>query len=88
MVKKLSKAQTLELIEAFFSPENINNRTPKEVKKIKRLAMKHNIALKEKRKLFCKKCLSPHKDSSVRIKDGYITITCGECRYKNRWKIK
>lgn len=87
MPKKISKAETLKLIEEFFDVKNINNKTPKEVKKIKRLAMRHNIALKEKRKLFCKKCLMPHKDSSVRIKNDILTITCGNCDNKNRWKV-
>ena len=85
MAKRLSKQETLKKIEEFFF--DINNKTPKEVKKIKRLAMRYNLALKEKRKLFCKKCLMPHKDSSVRIKNDFITITCGNCEHKNRWKV-
>ena len=85
MPKKLSKSETLKKIDEFFS--DINDKTPKEIKKIKRFAMKHNIPLKEKRKLFCKKCLMPHKDSGVRIKNDFITITCGNCDYKNRRKI-
>ena len=86
MVKKLPKQEVIKKIEEFFS--EINSKTPKQVKKIKRLAMKHNIPLGEKRKLFCKKCLMPHKDSSIRIKNDMIAITCGECENKNRWKIK
>ncbi len=88
MVKKISKKEALNEIEEFFEPENLDTKTAKDVKKIKRLAMKHNIPLKEKKKLFCKKCLMPHVDSSVRIKKGMIKITCGNCGYKNRWKIK
>ena len=88
MVKKLSKKFVKQEIEKFFLPENLKTKTPKEVQKIKRLAMKHNIALKEKRKLFCKKCLMPHKNSSIQIKNDMINITCGNCEHKNRWKIK
>ena len=88
MTKKLSKTESKEEIEEFFKPENLDKKTPKEVKKIKRIAMKYNLPLKEKRKLFCKKCFMPHVDSRIRIKNGIITITCSNCSYKNRWKVK
>lgn len=88
MVKKISKSEVKEEIEKFFSLENIASKTPKQIKKIKRLAMKHNIPLKEKRKLFCKECLNPFIDSNIRIKNNFITITCGKCGHKNRWRIK
>ncbi len=86
MKKKISKTEAKEQIENFF--ENINEKSPKEIKKIKRLAMKYNISLKEKRKLFCKNCLSPHKNPSIRIKNGFIRINCGNCDYTSKWKIK
>jgi len=85
MVKKISKTQAREEIKNFFS--DIKNKTPKEIKKIKRLAMKNNLPLKEKRKLFCKKCFNPFVESSIRIKNDFITITCEKCGFKNRWKI-
>ena len=47
-IKKISKTQAKEIIENFF--KNIKNKTPKEIKKIKKLAMRKNIPLKEKRK--------------------------------------
>lgn len=87
MVKtKISKTEALQQIEEFF--QKINDKETKDVKKIKKLAMTHNIKLGERRKLFCKKCLMPHKDSSIQIKNDRIKITCGNCEHKNRWKVK
>ena len=87
MVKKISKTKAMKEIQGFFS--NIKNKTPKEVKKIKRLAMSYNLHLKEKRKLFCKRCLIPYsKKEKVRIKNKTKIITCKTCNYISRWKIK
>jgi len=86
MAKKISKSEARKQIKEFF--ESIREKTPEQVKKIKKLAMSQNIKLGDKRKLFCKKCLSPYKNSSVKIKDDFITITCENCSYKNRWKAK
>ena len=44
-------------------------------------------SLKEKRKLFCKKCLNPYQMPSIRIKNDKLTISCENCEYKSRWKI-
>jgi len=84
-MKKLSKKEAQKKIEIFFA--NIKNKTPKEVRKIKRLAMKHNIKLKELRKKFCKKCFSTNLKIK-RIKRGMQTIECRNCKYVDRWKIK
>ncbi len=84
-MKKLSKTEAQKEIEEFF--KDIENKTPKEIKKIKRLAMRHNIKLGDKRKLFCKKCFMPYKNSSIRIKNDMISITCENCGYVGRWKI-
>ncbi len=86
MKKTTFKTEAKKQIQEFF--ENIKNKSPEEVKKIKKLAMRYKISLKDKRKLFCKKCLHPHKDPSIRVKDGLIKINCGECGYTSRWKIK
>ncbi len=86
MKKDLSKTEAKKRIEEFF--ENIKDKSPKEIKKIKKLAMSHKIPLKDKRKLFCEKCLSPHKNPSIRVKNGLIRINCGECGHTSRWKIK
>ena len=85
MKKSVPKSKAREEIEEFFS--DIKNKSPKEVKKIKRLAMQYNVPLKEKRKLFCKKCYSPYVKPKVRIKDKIKTVVCKECNHFSRWKI-
>lgn len=85
MKKSISKTEALEEINEFF--KKVKNKTPEEVKKIKKLAMSHNIKMGDKRKLFCKRCLSPHGDSSITIKNDFINIICKNCGYKNRWKL-
>ncbi len=85
-MKKISKSEAKEQIKNFFP--DIKDKTPKEVKKIKRLAMSHNIPLKEKRKKFCKKCLNPYKNPKIRIKRKTKTVTCENCGYVSRYKLK
>lgn len=86
MPKKISRKEAEKQISEFFL--NIQDKTPKEVKKIKRLAMKFNIPLRDKRRSFCKKCFYPHKTPKIRIKTGVKRVMCKECGYENRWKIK
>jgi len=86
MAKKLSKSEAQKQIEDFF--KTIHCKTPKEVKKIKKLAMAHNIKLGEKRKLFCKKCYVPYEDFSLRVKNNMIKVVCGNCEGVGRWKVK
>ncbi len=84
-MKKISKTEAEKEIRNFFS--NIKSKSPKEIKKIKRLAMNHNIQLKELRKKFCKKCYSP--DLKIKkIKGDMKTIVCENCEDWMRWKIK
>jgi RNase P subunit RPR2 len=85
MKDKLSKSQAKKVIEEFF--KDIKNKTPKDIKKIKRLAMSKNIPLKEKRKLFCKKCLTPYKSPKTRIKNKIKSVECANCEYVSRWKL-
>jgi RNase P subunit RPR2 len=85
MPKKISRTEAKKQIEKFFL--NIKNKTPKEVKKIKKLAMGFNLPLKEKRKTFCKKCLSP-KVKKIRIRNKIKSVVCEDCGYVNRWKVK
>ncbi len=83
---KISKTETEKQVNEFFS--NIKNKTPKEIKKIKKLAMNKKIPLKEKRKLFCKKCLTAFSGKEkIRIKKGIKSIVCEKCGIINRWKI-
>jgi len=85
-MEKISKTEAKKQIDFFFL--DINDKNSKQVKKIRKLAMKHNIPLKEKRKLFCKKCFSPFQFSKIRIKNKKKSITCEDCGYVTRWKLK
>lgn len=85
MKSPLSKTEAKEKIEEFF--RNIKEKSPKEIKKIKRLAMSKNIPLKEKRKLFCRKCLKPYKNPKVRIKNKIKSVECENCSAVSRWKL-
>jgi RNase P subunit RPR2 len=85
-MKKPSKSEAEKKIKEFF--EKIKNKSPKEVKKIKKLAMSESIPLKDLRKTFCKKCLTPFENPKVRIKEGIKIVTCKKCGHLNRWKIK
>lgn len=84
-MEKLTKIEAEETIKEFF--KNVKNKTPKEIKKIKRLAMKHNIKLKEKRKKFCKKCFSIELKVK-RVKQGRKTVECQNCGDVSRWKLQ
>ncbi len=86
MRTKLSKTEAKEEVEKFFS--HIEDKTSKEVKKIKTLAMKYNLKLGEKRRLFCEKCLNPFVNPSIHVKAGFIRITCDQCENKSKFKIK
>lgn len=83
--KSISKKKVVGEIEEFFS--DIGNKSPKEIKKIKILASSKNIPLKEKRKLFCKKCLNPYGNSKIRTKNLVKSITCDNCNFISRWKL-
>ena len=84
--KKISRNAALTEINDFF--DHIEHKTSEQVKKIKKLAMSHNIKLGHKRKLFCKKCLNPFRNSSITIKNDFVTIECESCGHKNRWKFQ
>jgi len=84
MKKQYSKFQVRELINDFFKR---NSFLPKEMKKIKRLAMKYRIPLKPYKIKFCKKCLFYLK-GKIRISRVYKIIICGSCGYRNRFPIK
>ncbi len=88
MGRKLSKKESLEEIEAFFS--NPTKKTSQEVQKMLKTATAHNIKLKEKRKLFCKKCFTIFnaRNSEIRIKKEMKRVKCLVCNAAQRWKIK
>ena len=99
MKSKISKSGAKKEIKEFFLEIKKKTAKPtqarpsssesqaKEIKKIKRLAMKQNIPLKEKRKLFCKKCLVAYENPRVRIKNKVKSVTCLSCGYVSRWKL-
>ena len=85
-MSKKGKKESESQIEEFF--ENIKDKTPRNIKKIKKLAMSHNIKLKERRKAFCKKCLNPFVMPKIRIKNGMKIVICGKCGAVSRWRLK
>ena len=85
MKKNISKTKAKEEIETFFM--KIKSKGPKEVKKMKILAMGKNIPLKGKRKLFCKKCFVPYENPKIRIKNKIKTVVCQNCESISRWKL-
>lgn len=101
MKKTISKKEAGKIIEDFFknlAPKGVaretsgkistkGNKSPNEVKKIKRLAMQFNIPLKEKRKLFCRKCFVAYGNSKVRIKNGRKIVVCRGCGKRSGWKL-
>jgi RNase P subunit RPR2 len=82
-MEKVTKLDVKEEIKKAFNKEL----SPKEIKKIKRLAMKYNIKLGELRKKFCKKCFST-KLKIRRVKKGIKTVECEQCKNVMRWKLK
>ena len=86
-MKKISKTEAEKQINEFFS--DVKNKTPKEIKKIKEIAMSKNFPLKEKRKLFCKYCLAPFSGKEkIRIKNKIKSVECLKCKKVSRWKTK
>jgi len=84
-MKNISKTEALKEIGGFF--KDIKVKSPKEVRKIKKLAMRYNIPLREKRRLFCKKCYSVYRKPKIRIQSGIKSVWCEECGFVSRWKI-
>jgi len=84
--KEISKVEAKEEIKEFFS--DIQSKSSGQLKKIKRIAMRKKISLKEYKKLFCKKCLTPYHLPKIRINDKIKVIECENCGKINRWKVK
>ena len=81
---KKSKDEINKEIDEFFS--DIKSKTPKQIKKMKKLAMHNNLQLKEKRKKFCKKCYSTNL-KIIGVKKGIKRIKCNDCEFIGRWKV-
>lgn len=84
--KEIPKTEAKKRIEEFF--ESIKQKSPEQFKKIKRIAMKNRISLKEYKALFCKKCLVPYFFPKVRIKNKMKTVECKNCGYILRKGMK
>lgn len=84
-MKKVSKSEAQKLIEEFF--KDLKNKTAKDIGKIKRLAMSHNIKLGSKRKKFCRRCFSPEL-KTISVKNKIKKVKCRQCGTESRWKIK
>jgi len=84
MKTNLSKTEARAKIDNFFKKSDIDK---EQLKKIRRLAMKFNIKLKEHKKTFCKACLSPLK-GQIRLTKTHKTIICAVCNFRNRFKLK
>jgi RNase P subunit RPR2 len=83
MKKELSRREAIEKISEFFKEKHGRE----EVRKIKRLAMAHQIKLRELRKKFCSKCYSMNI-STRKIKNRIKTVKCLDCGDMMRWKIR
>jgi len=83
MKAKFTKEQVKEKITRFFQSKHL----AKQVKKMKKLAMRHQIKLGKYRKKFCKKCYSMNLQTQS-IKNKLKRVKCGDCEYVARWKIK
>ncbi len=88
MNKKPNKIEAKEKIENFFN--NLDNKTAKEIKKIKRLAMHHHVSLNIYKKKYCGKCFAVFNagNSELRIKKGFKSIRCKKCGSIVRFKLK
>lgn len=55
-----------------------------------KIAKKYRIRLKKKKLRFCRRCLYPyrHDKMRVRISKGVVRITCMNCGYVRRFRIK
>jgi len=82
-MKQESKTKAIEKINEFFKEK----RDREKVRKIKKLAMSHQIKLKEKKKLFCKKCYSMNL-KVLGIKNKIKRVKCKKCSSLMRWKMK
>lgn len=84
---KLTKEGAEEKIKDFF--KNLKDKHPREIKKAKKLAMKHNIKLGNLRKKFCKKCYFVFpQNAEIKIKNKIKVVRCKNCGYVSRWKLR
>jgi len=80
---KSNKTEAIKKIGEFFR----NKHSKEEVRKIKKLAMSHQIKLRDLRKKFCKKCYSMNLRTR-KIKNKIKSVKCEDCESLMRWKLK
>lgn len=83
-MKEISKSEARKKIESFFTRESFSS---EEVRKIRRLAMKHKIRLGGYRAQFCKKCFSSLKNGTIRVTKTHKITTCSGCGYTSKTRI-
>lgn len=83
MKKTISKNEAEEKIAEFFTRKSF---TAGEMKKIKRLAMKYRVPLREYKKEFCQKCFSKLKGER-KVSKKFVIVKCGSCGYLNRISV-
>jgi len=83
--EKFSKSGIEQKIQDIFT----SNPSPKQIKKVKTLAMSKNIKLGILKKKFCKKCyfFFNSKNSEIRIKKPLKIIKCKNCGCISRYKL-
>ena len=89
-MSKIEKLEAEKKIKEFFNNPSSAKAEDNHAKKIKTLAMNHNIKLGSLRKKFCKKCYSVFDsgNSEIRINKGFKIVKCLKCGFVGRWKIK
>ena len=83
MKEKSSRKEADEKIEDFFREKHDQEK----VRKIKNLAMSHQIKLRDLRKKFCKKCYSMNLRTR-KIKNKIKSVKCEDCESLMRWKLR
>ncbi|MBS3074602.1 hypothetical protein J4447_04075 [Candidatus Pacearchaeota archaeon] len=74
-------------VDKFF--ENLKDKTPEQIRKIKKKAMSINFKLGKLKRRFCQKCYRIYNfNDKIRIKNNLKVIVCSNCGTKRRWAIK
>lgn len=84
--EKLTKKEVENIRDEFFS--NIGRKSPKDIKKMKKLANSKRVCLRSQKRLFCAGCFEPFVgNEKIRITKGFKVITCDKCGKIKRIKL-
>ena len=85
--KKLTRVEARAKIYSFF--KFIKNKSPQDIKRIKKLAASFNIRLGRLRRKFYQDCYTPFtsKTAEIRIKNKKKIIKCKVCGKISRFKL-